>query len=86
MATPLRVRTPLLSSSARFHISARVAGGSLVPLKILTAASPVTTPSFWESVWTKIWLTRATSAAEGVNLDMAYGARMKRRRIQEWAE
>ena len=69
--TPLRVRTPLLSSSARLHISARTVGESLEPLNILTAASPVMTPSFWVSAWAKIWLMSATSWGVGVNLDMA---------------
>ena len=71
MPTPLRVSTPLLSSSAMFQISASTLGESFEPLNILTAASPVMTPSFWVSAWANIWLMTATSAGVGVNLDMA---------------
>ena len=70
-ATSLRVSTPLLSSSDRFHISASTVGESFEPLNILTAASPLTTPIFCASARVNIWLTRATSWGEGVNLDMA---------------
>lgn len=70
-ATSLRVSTPLLSSSAKLHISASTEGGSFEPPNTFTAASPVTTPIFCASAWVNIWLTRATSWGEGANFDMA---------------
>lgn len=69
LATPFFESQPLFSSSAIDQISANTAGGSFVPSNTFTAASPVTTPSFWGSACWNTWWTRVVSAGVGAKFE-----------------